>query len=194
MGIMKKFKVRWFGAKNRNSVHHIIEAENKAVAYAEAVDKYKYSEYPNIELSWNWGFFEEVRRNPNHRTVKSVSKSKLTTKQERETKENLEDKLTIKQESRGSSKPIPTEQGQTADLTGIQFVPFTPSVKLGFKNMGGIATQLNKAVSAFEAKGYEFLRVDTIHVDIRPGCIMALFGKQTEYHPYEFLVFRKIDS
>ena len=121
-------------------------------------------------------------------------KDEKPSKQERETKENLEDKLTTKQESRGSSNPIPAEQGQTADLTGIQFVPFTPSVRLGFKDMRGIATQLNKAVSAFEAKGYEFLRVDTIHVDIRPGCIMALFGKKTEYHPYEFLVFRKIDS
>jgi len=120
-----------------------------------------------------------------------------------------EAKRTTKQRSRSGANPIPAEQDQTADLTrhspkpkqdqtadltGIQFVPFTPSVKLGFKDMGGIATQLNKAVSAFEAKGYEFLRIDTIHVDIRPGCIMALFGKQTEYHPYEFLVFRKIDS
>ena len=144
-------------------------------------------------LNTNWGLLGTVYDNPNHRTVKSVPESKLTTKQE----------------SRSGANPIPAEQdqtadltrhspkpkqGQTADLTGIQFVPFTPSVKLGFKDMGGIATHLNKAVSAFEAKGYEFLRIDTIHVDIRPGCIMALFGKQTEYHPYEFLVFRKIDS
>ena len=83
------------------------------------------------------------------------------------------------------------EQNQPADLTGINFVPFICQVKFGEKNMDGIARQLNETVSIFEARGYEFLRIDTIHVDIRPGCIMALFGKQIEYHPYEFLVFRK---
>ena len=73
-----------------------------------------------------------------------------------------EAKRTTKQRSRSGASLAPAEQGQTADLTGIQFVPFTPSVKLGFKDMRGIATQLNKAVSDFEAKGVGPVRQERV--------------------------------
>ena len=175
---MKIYTVEWSG-KDLDTRTHDYMANNAQAAYSQATQEHSYTEYNLVTVYAGIKLFPNKFENPHHPNSEVQSQ---------------ESKLTAKQESRGGASLAPAEQGQTADLTGIQFVPFTPSVKLGFKDMGGIATQLNKAVSAFEAKGYEFLRIDTIHVDIRPGCIMALFGKQTEYHPYEFLVFRKIDS
>jgi len=79
----------------------------------------------------------------------------------------------------------------SSEQRDVIFVPFTPQVSLGSSSMNVISRELRDTVSEYEAKGFEFMRIDTVHVDIRPGCIMAMFGKQTEYHPYEFLVFRK---
>jgi len=87
------------------------------------------------------------------------------------------------------------------------FIPFVPgssaSVSEQFSSNGGrtggtavsrVADDLSVIVGKYESEGYEFQKIETIHVDVSPGCIGMLMGKGKEYHPYDYLVFKKSDS
>ena len=56
----------------------------------------------------------------------------------------------------------------------------------------GVADFMAATVEEYESKGYEFQRIETVHVDVSPGCIGMLLGKGTEYHPYDYFVFKKL--
>ena len=89
----------------------------------------------------------------------------------------------------------------------IIFVPFVAKAKAtiseqadgrggrsGESKLDEIGNDLTRTAEAYEAQGYEFLRIETIHVDVSPGCIGALIGKGKEYHPFDYLVFKKSSS
>ena len=88
--------------------------------------------------------------------------------------------------------------------SGILFVPFIRGVsasmsdefvdhggRTGSSSTAGIANDLTATVIKYEAEGYEFQKIETVHVDVSPGCIGMLMGKGKEYHPYDYLVFSK---
>tara|TARA_Y100000589_G_scaffold109355_1_gene103902 strand:+ start:1315 stop:1593 length:279 start_codon:yes stop_codon:yes gene_type:complete len=64
----------------------------------------------------------------------------------------------------------------------------------GESKLDEIGNDLTRTAEAYEAQGYEFLRIETIHIDVSPGCIGALIGKGKEYHPFDYLVFKKSSS
>jgi hypothetical protein len=88
----------------------------------------------------------------------------------------------------GSTLFIPFIRGTSASMSE-QFVDH--GGRTGGSAAGGIANDLTATVEKYEAKGYEFQKIETIHVDVSPGCIGALMGKGKEYHPYDYLVFKK---
>jgi hypothetical protein len=135
---------------------------------------------------------------PEHSPLLEQQRERLLEQQRRK-----EDGDPIKSpQGRGNPKedgnPIESPQGPTI------FIPFirgtSASMSEQFVNHGGrtggsaadgIADDLTATVEKYEAKGYEFQKIETIHVDVSPGCIGALMGKGKEYHPYDYLVFKK---
>ncbi len=94
--------------------------------------------------------------------------------------------------------PIESPQGSTIFIPFIRGTSATMSEQFvdrggrtGSSAADGIAGDLTAMVEKYEAKGYEFQKIETIHVDVSPGCIGALMGKGKEYHPYDYLVFKK---
>jgi hypothetical protein len=59
------------------------------------------------------------------------------------------------------------------------------------KATDNLGNELSVIVSKYESEGYEYLRIETIHIDVSPGCLGTLMGKGKEYHPYDYLVFKK---
>ena len=69
------------------------------------------------------------------------------------------------------------------------FIPFVPgssaSVSEQFSSNGGrtggtavsrVADDLSVIVGKYESEGYEFQKIETIHVDVSPGCFGMLMG------------------
>lgn len=83
---------------------------------------------------------------------------------------------------------IPFVRGVSASMSE-QFVDH--GGRTGSSSTAGIANDLTATVIKYEAEGYEFQKIETIHVDVSPGCIGMLMGKGKEYHPYDYLVFSK---
>ena len=94
----------------------------------------------------------------------------------------------VKTSPQGSTLFIPFIRGTSASMSE-QFVDH--GGRTGGSAADGIADDLTAMVGKYEAKGYEFQKIEAIHVDVSPGCIGALMGKGKEYHPYDYLVFKK---
>ena len=93
--------------------------------------------------------------------------------------------------SRPATLFIPFVRGVSASMSD-QFVDH--GGRTGSSSTTGIANDLTATVMKYEAEGYEFQKIETVHVDVSPGCIGMLMGKGKEYHPYDYLVFKKSDS
>ena len=90
--------------------------------------------------------------------------------------------------SRPATLFIPFVRGVSASMSD-QFVDH--GGRTGSSSTTGIANDLTATVMKYEAEGYEFQKIETVHVDVSPGCIGMLMGKGKEYHPYDYLVFSK---
>ena len=53
------------------------------------------------------------------------------------------------------------------------------------------AQYLENVVNQEARQGWEFYRVDEIGVEVRPGCLMALFGQKATYTQYYVVTFRR---
>jgi hypothetical protein len=72
----------------------------------------------------------------------------------------------------------------------FQLAP-TISVKEGVKTSQLAAHYLEDVVGRFAKEGWEFFRVDEIGIDVRPGCLAALFGVGAVRHSYYVITFRQ---
>ena len=90
--------------------------------------------------------------------------------------------------SRPATLFIPFVRGVSASMSD-QFVDH--GGRTGSSSTAGIANDLTATVIKYEAEDYEFQKIETVHVDVSPGCIGMLMGKGKEYHPYDYLVFSK---
>ncbi len=53
------------------------------------------------------------------------------------------------------------------------------------------AAYMEKVVNEYARQGWEFFRVDSIGVDVQPGCFDALSGKKATSSMYHVITFRK---
>ncbi len=50
---------------------------------------------------------------------------------------------------------------------------------------------LNQIVNQEAQQGWEFHRVDTIGVEVAPGCLQGLLGQRNQTHHYYVVSFRR---
>lgn len=53
------------------------------------------------------------------------------------------------------------------------------------------ARYMEKVVNGMASKGWEFWRVDSIGVDVEPGCVGFLLGRQRSRATYHVVTFRR---
>ncbi len=74
-----------------------------------------------------------------------------------------------------------------------KMVQIPPNIAVEMKSHKGneAAAYLETVVNQYAADGWEFQRIDSIGVDLQPGCFDALKGKQAEKSIYYVITFRK---
>jgi hypothetical protein len=70
-------------------------------------------------------------------------------------------------------------------------IPPTLGVNPGESTQQIAALYLEKIVNRFAAHGWEFYRVDSLGIEVAPGCLAALFGANTSRLSYYVITFRK---
>ena len=70
-------------------------------------------------------------------------------------------------------------------------VPPTIDVKQKEHRGNEAAVYMESIVNSIAKEGWEFYRVDTIGVQVSPGCIASLFGQKMMYTNYHVITFRK---
>lgn len=71
-------------------------------------------------------------------------------------------------------------------------IPFSGSTTSGDASPGRtLASQLNKLLEEYSSKGWQFLRIDTVRVHVKPSCLGALFGQSSEAVEYDIVIFQR---
>lgn len=74
-----------------------------------------------------------------------------------------------------------------------KMVQIPPNIAVQMKAHKGneAAAYLEGVVNEFASDGWEFQRIDSIGVEVQPGCFEALIGKKSEANSYYVITFRK---
>ncbi|PXF32493.1 hypothetical protein WH50_04205 [Pokkaliibacter plantistimulans] len=74
-----------------------------------------------------------------------------------------------------------------------KMVQIPPNIAVQMKAHRGneAAAYLENVVNEYAADGWDFHRVDSIGVQVQPGCFDALSGKKAESNSYYVITFRK---
>lgn len=70
-------------------------------------------------------------------------------------------------------------------------VPSNIAVEMKKHKGNEAAAYLEKIVNEYARQGWEFFRVDTIGVELQPGCFGSLSGNKAENTSYHVITFRK---
>jgi hypothetical protein len=73
-----------------------------------------------------------------------------------------------------------------------KMVQVPPNIEVKVKNTGTeAAAYLESIANQYAEQGWEFYRVDSVGVQIKPGCVESLFGKKADFSTYYVITFRK---
>ena len=74
-------------------------------------------------------------------------------------------------------------------------VPFVGQLKSGVfsvENAQNVTAQLQSVINQYGQQGWEFYRIDKVNVQIKPGCLAALFGASASYITFDQIIFRQL--
>lgn len=70
-------------------------------------------------------------------------------------------------------------------------IQIPPNITVKQKYGQEAAMYLNQIVNQEAQQGWEFHRVDTIGVEVAPGCLQGLLGQSNQTHHYYVVSFRR---
>lgn len=74
-------------------------------------------------------------------------------------------------------------------------VPFVGQLKSGVfsvENAQNVTAQLQAVINQYGQQGWEFYRIDKVDVQIKPGCLAALFGASAAVITFDQIIFRHL--
>ena len=69
-------------------------------------------------------------------------------------------------------------------------VPFMGTVKSG-QSASTVASQLETVIAQYAVDGWDFYQLGAVNIEVKPGCIGGLLGKESDYVRYDQVIFRK---
>ena len=69
-------------------------------------------------------------------------------------------------------------------------IPFVGKIK-GSGTADEVSAQLQAAISAQAGQGWEFITLNDVGIEIAPGCLGSLMGKEKTYARYDQLIFKR---
>lgn len=75
-------------------------------------------------------------------------------------------------------------------------VPFIGKLQSGLfgavvQDAGEVSKQLEAVINQQSSEGWEFVTVNDVNIEIKPGCLSGLFGQKAAYVPFDQIVFRR---
>ena len=71
-------------------------------------------------------------------------------------------------------------------------VPFVGRIKAGStENAQTVSGQLQAVIDHYVHHGWEFYSIEKVGIEVRPGCLGALFGQGVSYINFDQVVFRQ---
>ena len=68
--------------------------------------------------------------------------------------------------------------------------PFMGVVKSG-GSANEVATQLETLIGQHTVDGWEFYQLGAVNIEVKPGCIGGLLGRESDYVRYDQAIFRR---
>ena len=72
-------------------------------------------------------------------------------------------------------------------------IPFMGQIKAG-GSVSAIAEQLQNAIASGSKDGWELHSFNDVNIEVKPGCLSALFGAKVSYTQYDQIVFKRAVS
>ena len=73
-------------------------------------------------------------------------------------------------------------------------VPFLGKIKYGLRStetVAEVAKQLAAAIQQHASNGWMFHSINSVNIEVKPGCIASLFGRSTFYLQFDQIVLYK---
>jgi hypothetical protein len=75
-------------------------------------------------------------------------------------------------------------------------LPFIGQLKSGLfgvvlQSAADVSKQLEAVINQQANEGWEFVALNDVNVEIKPGCLAGIFGGKTAYLPFDQIVFRR---
>jgi hypothetical protein len=74
----------------------------------------------------------------------------------------------------------------------ISFIGKLKSGLFSVQDAGDVSKQLQAAINEQASQGWEFVTVNDVNIEVKPGCLAGLFGAKTAFIPFDQVVFRKV--
>jgi hypothetical protein len=74
----------------------------------------------------------------------------------------------------------------------ISFIGKLRSGLFSVQDAGDVSKQLQAAINEQASQGWEFVTVNDVNIEVKPGCLAGLFGAKTAFIPFDQVVFRKV--
>ena len=75
-------------------------------------------------------------------------------------------------------------------------VPFIGKLKSGLfgsvQDAGDVSKQLEDVICQHASQGWEFVALNDVNIEIKPGCLAGLFGSKVAYMPFDQVIFRRV--
>lgn len=75
-------------------------------------------------------------------------------------------------------------------------VPFIGKLRSGLfgsvENAGEVSKQLAVVINENASQDWEFVALNDVNIEIKPGCLAGLFGSKTAYIPLDQIIFRRV--
>ena len=59
------------------------------------------------------------------------------------------------------------------------------------QNAGEVAGQLDQLINSYASQGWEFYQLGSVNIEVKPGCIGGLLGRESDYIRYDQAIFRR---
>lgn len=69
-------------------------------------------------------------------------------------------------------------------------LPFQGQIKAGAA-VSAVSAKLESAINQEASQGWEFCTLNSVNIEVSPGCLAGLFGARTAYIAYDQLIFRR---
>lgn len=69
-------------------------------------------------------------------------------------------------------------------------VPFLGQMRAG-GDVGQVSAQLEGLINQHATSGWEFVNLDNVDIEVKPGCIAMLLGSKSSYMTFNQVIFRR---